>query len=537
MMIGLCLLPLLLVQAPASGDEPATRAASSAYTETSRAADVDAFLAELRSAPHAQRIAVTTFGSSHEERSLVLVTVAAPRPAGLVIGEGAVFAGDKLRILVNANIHGGEVEGKEAVQELLRELANGAHGELLEHAVLYFVPIYNVDGNERISTDNRKSQNGPSGGVGERANAQGFDLNRDFVKAESPECRALMGLFRKLDPHVFMDLHTTNGSNHGYHLTYAPSLSTNVDAALDAFSRDVLLPEVTGAVLASDGFRIWHYGNFSRRGARTWSTYDHRPRFGTNYYGLRNRIAVLSEAFSYVDFHERVRVTRAFVLETMRAAVRHREVVRALCEAADARAWSAPGRVTFGVETKLADDGEAHVLVGSLERDGGRRIAGAEWAPERMPVRISFDSARRIEIPEAWAVLEPTKEVIETLRRHGVVLARVKEETEAGCEAFVPSEVRKARREFQGHLEVSLVGEWRRERRTLPVGTLIVTGRQRLARVAAQLLEPESEDSLSTWNFLDAATRAQAETEAGSYPVVRVFDPARVRTEPIAPLD
>ena len=131
-----------------------------------------------------------------------------------------------MRILVNANIHAGEVEGKEATQMILREIAFGEHEELLRGADLMFVPVYNPDGNDRIDKKNRASQNGPDGGVGERANAQGLDLNRDFLKAESPECRALLRLFRMHDPHLFMDLHTTNGSHHGYQLTYSPSLST-----------------------------------------------------------------------------------------------------------------------------------------------------------------------------------------------------------------------------------------------------------------------------------------------------------------------
>ena len=146
-----------------------------------------------------------------------------------------IRTGSRLRALILANIHGGEVEGKEAVQMLLREIAIGEHEDILEHFDIVFVPVFNADGNDEISARNRVSQNGPDRGVGQRHNAQDLDLNRDYVKAETPEVRAQLGLFRAFDPDLYMDLHTTNGSDHGYQLTYAPSLSTNLDPELDAF--------------------------------------------------------------------------------------------------------------------------------------------------------------------------------------------------------------------------------------------------------------------------------------------------------------
>ncbi len=82
-------------------------------------------------------------------------------------------------------------------------------------------PIYNADGNERVNLYNRPRQNGPFGGMGQRANAQGLDLNRDHMKARSAEATSLIGLMNAYDPHVLIDLHTTNGTRHGYHLTYS----------------------------------------------------------------------------------------------------------------------------------------------------------------------------------------------------------------------------------------------------------------------------------------------------------------------------
>lgn len=500
---------------------PYTTPEATAWRRTSTCAEVGEFLGKLARLPHAERLVLATLGETVEGRVLPLVLAGDPPPARA----SAALAGDRLRVLVNANIHGGEVEGKEAVQILLREIARGEHAELLADAAIVFVPIYNGDGNDRISTANRTSQNGPDGGVGERANAQGLDLNRDFVKAESPECAALLETITRWDPHLFLDLHTTNGSRHGYHLTYSPSLSTNVDPALDGFARETFLPEVRRALRDTYGFRAFDYGNFTGRDERQWITYDHRPRFGTNYVGLRNRVAVLSEAYSYLDYRERVEVTRAFVLETLRVAAARADELRAACAAADARVER--GEARFGWDTTLAAGYVGDVLVGEvraveIEGVGTRRIAEPVWRAETMRVHDRFESRESVPLPAGWILPAPNDAAREALKRHGLWLTELTEDTDLEVEVFTPSAVKRSSRSFQGHHEVGVEGAWSRARRTAPAGAWIVSGRQPLGRVAAQLLEPESEDSLSTWNVFDGETRAAADDDPGHYPVWRL---------------
>src|SRR5262249_13552394 len=249
-------------------------------------------------------------------------------------------ASGKPVIFIQANIHAGEVEGKEATLNLARRIAIGDLRSLLNNLVILIAPIYNADGNEKISLNNRAAQNGPIGGVGTRENAKGFDLNRDYMKLETPEANSLVRLFNRWDPHLTVDLHTTNGSYHGYHLTYSPTLNPNADSRLLAFERNKMLPAIAKAVRTNHKFRTYYYGNFATRDrlnreleafeiersgneakpagdqqTRVWRTFDHRPRFGNNYYGLRNRLTILSEAYSYLDFKGRIDVTAAFVEE------------------------------------------------------------------------------------------------------------------------------------------------------------------------------------------------------------------------------
>jgi len=489
---------------------PRTVAEASGYSKTSRYADVVAFLDKLDELPHAKRLRRLTCGKTTEGRELALVIVSEPPLAD----DGAVMKSGKLRLLVNANIHAGEVEGKEAVLMLLRELANGKHGDLLEHAVLLFVPIFNADGNEKISTRNRRRQNGPVGGVGRRPNAQGFDLNRDFIKVDAPETKAMHGLWNRYDPHVFMDLHTTNGSVHGYHLTYSPSLAGNLDKDLRDFTRKTLLKDIRAATKKSHGYRVYDYGNFDRQ-RTTWSTYDHRPRFATNCFGLRNRIAVLSEAYSYIPFEDRVNVTRAFMLETLRAAVLHRRDIRRLCVAADERVKQ--DGVRFRYDTGLEKPWEDEVLVGRASR------AVDDHEVRKMQVQVAFVAHKSIELPQAWAIQDPPKRVLEVLEAQGVRYETLAEPRRVVAEVFQPTDVRKSRRVFQKHFQVTFEGSYKKCEIELPAGTAWVPGKQRLGRLAAQDLEAVSEDSLATWNYLDGLLQKREDGSYPRYPVVRVL--------------
>jgi hypothetical protein len=503
-------------------DEPRTTPERTQHAETSRAADVAAFVDACVKLSHGDRLTVRIAGKSHQGRAQLLVRVADPKPV----------APPPLRALVIGNIHAGEVEGKEALQVLLREFASGQHGELLQHCELWLLPIYNVDGNEQVGTKNRAGQNGPAA-AGERANAQGLDLNRDFVKADAPETRTLLGLFRELDPHLFVDLHTTNGSSHGYHLTFAPSLNPNVDPELARLHR-TLLDGAQTVMQQQHGFATFDYGNFETRdwegngapesapGVRGWYSYDSRARYGINYFGLRNRLAILSEAYSYADFATRIAATRAFVLVLLQQLVAHRAAVLATAAAADRRlqqrqpAW-------LGFDTTFAAAEQLPVLVGEVDTIPAsgelpeRRVRKGDGKPETMPVHRAFRARQHRALPSAWAILRPSPEVVQRLQWHGIEFRAVDAVQQVTAERFAVDKKRKPKRPYQGHQELALDGAWEAPAAVeLPLGTLLVPADQRLARLAAVLLEPQSEDSLSTWNFFEAATEAH-------YPVLRLL--------------
>jgi hypothetical protein len=491
-MLALLTTCLLLPVAP-QDTQPSpleTTAERSNWTRTSLHADVVAFVNAAATRSNG-RVTVETIGQTAQQRPLVLATLRSPTST------------PTLRALIVANIHAGEVEGKEVAQQLVRSAALGELDDLLTHVELLVVPDFNPDGNDRIDRKNRVSQNGPDEGVGRRENSNGLDLNRDFVKLESEEAQALLSVMRARDPQVLLDLHTTNGSHHGYHLTYAPSLAVNMEPGLSALNRR-LVEQVRDALQKDHGTRAFDYGNFSGRGEeRRWTTFDHRPRFLTNYYGLRNRLAFLCEAYSYLPFQRRAEVTRQFVLATLRAVAGAREEIVKACAAAEGKP---PGAVAFASE--LVPPVEREVLTGSVERVvieglGTRLVAKDEYAAVRMPVQNAFRGTKTVPAPKSWAILRCGEATKQALQRHGIAFTALADRKEVDGEEFTVTGDERARSSFQRHLTVTLKGEWRKLRLELPSGTVIVSGEQPLARLVAQLLEPLSEDSLATWNHFE----------------------------------
>ena len=507
------LLGALLVQTPGPAASPRTVPEATDHTETSRLADVERFCRAATKLPHGDRITLRTAGRSAGGKDLLLVHVALPPDP----------ARPRLRALVIGDIHGGEVEGKEALQLLVREFAAGEHEARGQQVELGLLPVYNPDGNDASAVGNRQGQNGPDA-CGERQNGGGLDLNRDFVKADAPETRALLGLWNTIDPHLFVDLHTTNGSAHGYHLTYAPSLSPNVDPGIAKVSRD-LLDDAQAAMRDDHGFQTFDYGNFETRdwdgggapesaqGARGWSPYDSRARYGTNGFALRNRIAILSEAYSYCDFATRIAATRAFVLCLLQGLVDHRAACEQAVAAADRLLVQPDAAVAFGFATQFAEPEQLDVLAAELEQvaahDGRpmRYVRKGDGTAERMPVVRAFRATQQLPLPDAWAIPAPPPDVLDRLTLHGIRFETLAAARTAPVERFAVHQKRKPKRPYQGHQELVLDGAWQpAEPRELPAGTVLVPARQPLARLAATLLEPQSDDSLSTWNFFEQQT-------------------------------
>lgn len=542
---------------------PLTRPEATNFTETSRYEEVVAFMKAMAAA--SPRIHLTTYGYTFEGRPLPLAVIGAPGAApAQVLGTG------KTRIFIQGNIHAGEVEGKEAALWLLRSIAKGERAAWLQHVVLLINPIYNADGNERVSVRNRGSQFGPIGGMGQRANAENLDLNRDNTKLETSEARSLARLLAQYDPHIAIDLHTTNGSDHGFFLTYETSVSPNTSPGVTSLVRGDLLPSVTKAVKAKHGWSYFYYGGPTRSGERVWAgDLDlYKPRYTQTYFGIRNRIGILSETYSYASFEDRIKADYWFLEEIINYAVKSGEAIRKATAAADAESIIGTPQAVRGRLVKAPDPVEV-VLADVVDernpfvpdRPMRRRVDGSERT-ESMPHLGLVEGTETSIAPRAWVVSaaptataapaqgqpgappgapgrggmggqfgrpmgNPTARVIasvvDRLEAHGVKYFKTSKETTIKGERFRIASSEVAQAEYQGtHKLRTITGAWEATEQTIPAGSLVVPMDQPLARLAFILFDPRSDDGLMAWNILDPMLGATPAPEF--YPVLRTME-------------
>jgi hypothetical protein len=496
---------------------PHTRAERTAYLETSHYADVIAFLDSLKGRPE---LTFGSIGKTGEGREIPYVIASRPR----VSTPDDARALNRPILYIQGNIHAGEVEGKEALLMMLRDLTASPRSNALDSVVLIAVPIYNADGNEKFAPQeqNRGSQNGPEM-VGVRTNTQNLDLNRDYIKAEAPETRASLAMFNKWDPDLFVDLHTTDGSYHGYALTYAPPL--NPAAPLGVWTRDSIMPVLRQRMQSRHGFATFDYGDFIDDDSlsKGWVTFDSRPRFGTNYYGLRGRTAILSEAFSHDPFERRVKSTYAFVQEILSIAAEKGIPAR--------QRVPPPREIAIRSQMTAAPD-SVGVIAEITERTGdsartqpgvrrGMRRTG-KFITVKMPVFERFRPTLFAPVPSRYVIPASDTAIVRVLGLHGITV------TVAGSSppnmqlmgdgyVFMIDSAVASTRAFQGHREMRLAGKWRRETRPITAGSFIVDTAQPLGPLAVYLLEPQSDDGLVTWNYFDSELKP-----GGVYPVLKI---------------
>lgn len=480
-----------------------TRAEATGYQETSRHADVMAFIAKLE-AKGDRRLHVTAFGASPQGRELPLLVLS---DRGVTTPEAA-RALDRPVVLVISGIHAGEVEGKEGCLMLVRDLLEGRPGldadAILAEITLVVVPLFNPDGNDAIDPGNRRlhlpklsGQLGPDSGVGTRVNAAKINLNRDYLRMDGAEMRLLQTrVCQPWAPDLTLDNHATNGSVHRFAMTYdIPHTVESGRAEPITYMRNRLLPPVTAALKANHGLDAGWYGNFvederaldADRDAQPgtpvregWMTYPHHPRFGSNYRGLTSRMDLLLECYAYIPFAERVRTAYGFMLETLRFVAAHRdEVVHTVAACRSPRERIA---IRYGLEAF-----EAPITI--LTRTP-RTLEGAP-TEVRLPHLARFKGTTVVERPAAYLV---PSTVANHLRLHGLSL----QQAVGTFEVEVPRVEGMGAEGGRAILEAASVGElsvsWQREPRHAPPGWALVPTEQPLGAIATYLCEPESDD-------------------------------------------
>jgi hypothetical protein len=512
-----------------------TEAERSDFVRTGRYAELAPLIAQFQSR-YPDAVREEQFGTTPEGRPMLAMVVT--RSGALTAADAR--ARDLPVLLVQGGIHAGEIEGKDAGFIALRQMLAGEAGtRALEKVVIVFVPIYNVDGHERFHAWNRPNQTGPAQ-MGQRATAQNLNLNRDYIKQDAPESRAMLSLVERWDPIVYLDIHTTDGAKFQHDVAVQMEPLHEGDAALMKLGQGIS-DDLLGRLRRQGSRPLPFYPTFLKRDDPSSGFADnvYSPRFSTGYFQLRNRYSILVETHSWKPYGERVRIARNIIVDLAEMAAREGQAWLVEAKAADARA---------------AQGAPLHMVLDWKPSERFRTIDFQGYAYTRTPSDVTgglwtrYDDTR----PQVWKVplydeLVPSAEadapaggyivpaayaaeVAALLDVHGVRYERLQQaRAQAPVESFRAQTVTLAPTTFESRQRATVTGAWAADTRDLPAGSLFVPIAQPRARLVVTLFEPLGPDSLLAWGQFNSSFQQQEYMEgyvAEEVARVQLRDPA-----------
>ncbi len=501
-----------------------SHARESGFVETGRLDELDTFCAFLET----KQQGCETFGASPEGRPLRAAVLSSLPPSQR---NSEAFRSRPVVFLIGG-IHAGEIDGKDALFEILTELSappplaarGSALAGVLDVVTVVAVPVYNVDGHEHFGENHRPNQRGPKQ-MGWRVTSQNLNLNRDWAKADAPETVAMLQLINRYDPVVTMDLHVTDGAQfrHDIAVLTEPWRDDGSDGALLPAAKALSDTLVDG--LKKTGHKpLDFYPSFER---------DDEPDSGFSrgvtparlthgYVARRGRIGVLVETHSWQPYKARVKATIDVVTALLRDAVKSAPRWRQAADDADAAGTALVGK---RVDVAFDSDPKSTMTIDFLGYAYTRApssVSGAlmtrydEKKPAiwKIPLIDDVVASVTVSAPAAYAVEPGFADVVEArLLAHGVVSHRLKAAVDVDGEAYRADSVT-FRGPYEGRQTAKLSGSWRPRRETLPAGTLIVPVAQPRGRLVVELFEVGAPESLAGWGFFNARLEQKEYMEA-----------------------
>ncbi|MEF9977793.1 MAG: M14 family metallopeptidase [Thermomonas sp.] len=488
-----------------------TTAERSGFKQTGRYDEVIA-LCDAFQEVYPQAVHCFTFGTTPEGRPMKAMAIST---SGALDAKTAQARGLPV-LLAQGGIHAGEIDGKDAGFWLVRDLLQGKVGAgLLDKTVLLFVPVFNVDGHENFRAWNRPNQRGPEQ-MGYRVTAQRYNLNRDYVKADSPEMQAMLGLVNQWDPLAMLDLHVTDGAKFQHDISITGEPTNSGDVALREAGN--ALKDGIVAKLAAQGSKpVGFYPSFVKDDDPT-SGFVHgvsTPRFSNGYFPLRNRLAILVETHSWRTYPERVRSTYNTVLDALELTAANGPRWLQLAHDADERARKLGGQ-SVPIDYKATDKvrtidflGYAYTRTPS-DISGGTMTRYDETVPQvwKIPLRDEIVPGTTIVAPKG-GYLVPQQYAVAVAKQllvHGISFRVLTSPLrDAGAQAFVADRVQFSPMSVEGHQRVNLAGTWTPQAVEIAAGGLFVPIAQANARLLVNILEPTAGDSMAAWGEFNNA--------------------------------
>lgn len=463
-----------------------------------------------------------SFGKSGEGRDLPL----------LIAAEDEAFTAEiakrtrKPVVLIQACIHAGEPDGKDAGLALLRDIAiTRTRAGLLKNLVLLFIPIYNTDGHERSTPYNRINQNGPAE-MGWRTTSSYQNLNRDYMKADTPETRAWLTLWNEWKPDLFIDCHVTDGADYRCNITFHHEHHGGVAPSVLAWESKAFDNSVASATAAAGNVISWYLEFIDNRdltvGIRD---FNGSPRFSTGYVPLRNRPGILIETHMLKPYRPRVIGTYDFLRFALEEVNRDPESLLEAGKQADDEMLAAgqtyDPTLLYPLDFELTDKARPYDLKGfeyhteMSDISGDLRVTfGSEPLDLTVPMYDDFRVTKSVAPPLYYIVPSQWHEAIDVIKAHGLRLHTTAKALTVEVESYRLADVKWADGPFEGRHMPTFTALSVKEIRTFPAGSVIVPLAQEGARIAINLLEPEAPDSLVRWGFFNATFEQKEYGEA-----------------------
>jgi hypothetical protein len=376
--------------------------------------------------------------------------------------------------------------------------------------------------------------------TGTRENGQGLDLNRDGIKMEAPETMGMiLNILNLWDPQVTVDLHTTNGTWHGYSLTWAPGYLSSGESGPYNYLNEVMLPLITKNAKEKYDLNLGPFGDFSLREGwplKNFYTYNHHPRYIINQIGLRNRMSILSESYAHERFYQRINSTYHFVYEILNHCNNHASEILKINKEAELAAIekvrNQAGMLKKGVRFKMVptDKPLNHFRTYDYEKylkeDGSISWlkSGKITYYDNITYYAAFQDTVSATLPRGYVIPAMMDTIVQLLQQHGVKVIKLEKKTRFSGESFFIEKWNKSPRKFEGHNMASVEGKFNVKEMIAQKGDYMVDLAQPLANLIFYMLEPQSDDGLLSWNFFDQMLKsANVPFSPVEYPVFKYF--------------
>jgi hypothetical protein len=453
-----------------------------------------------------KKMTLSTFGTSDCGEPLHVAVISSDK---IFTPESARKAG-KLVLFINNAIHPGEPEGVDASMLFVRDLVLNAQNEVfLKKIVVVVIPFYNVDGVLKRNSTTRANQNGPAE-YGFRGNAQNLDLNRDFIKCDTRNAMGFNQIFTKWQPDIFIDNHTSNGSDYQYTMTCIATQQSKLAPQLADYQQNTLLPELYAAMKTAH-FEMTPYVNFDERPADGIIGFMDAPRYSTGYAALHHAIGFMPETHMLKPFPARVRGTLAFEKAILQICFDDKDKILAAKKAAIN--FYKNEKTTFELQWKLDTTRRKTLVFKGYEAkfkpsevSGLPRLWYDRNAPfeKTVPYLDFFTPSVSIEKPMAYIVPQAYQRVVERLRWNGVEMRELSADTTVEVALYRVKNFKSSANPYEGHHPnggVELETETQKVR--YRKGDFWITLNQNANRYIVETLEPQGMDSYFYWNFFD----------------------------------